>query len=207
MRNELSANRRFLRRAASVIFALALLFSGWLSGAVGRNYSPSGSAANDLNTQLAEVWGEPCELRPIARMDSGAQVYETITFTYEAANPRLVPNLYAGGSLILAAAAFLVPQVTILWGASSLNCLGGTVALPFLRNLEPDMAVYYAAVTVSRYTAEEGAEPVLAAQQVTTYRCYENMGPNNTDRAWVDLDSAQTSWDTSEEAFAALAPS
>ena len=207
MGKELTANGRSLRRAAALVLALALLLSGWFSGAIGRDSPPSGSAASDMNTQLAEVWGDPCELRPIAQTDSGAQVYETIAFTYEAANPRLVPNLYAGGSLLLAAAAFLVPQVTALWAVSSLNCLGGTAALPLLWDLEPDMTVYRAAVTVSRYTAEEGAEPVLAAQQVTTYRCYENLASNNTDRAWVDLDSAETAWDASEAAFAALDPS
>ena len=93
---------------------------------------------------------------------------------------------------------------TFLRGAAAER---GAAAFPLLWDLEPYMAVYRATVTVSRYTAEGGAEPALAAQETTTYLCYENLGPNNTDRAWVDLDSAETAWDASEAAFAALAPS
>ena len=200
------SNRLTLRRTAALVLVLALLFSGWVSDAIGGDGDPSGSAAGDLTRQLTEAWGEPYELRDLGQTAEGLQVYETMTFAYESAHPRLIPNLYAGGSVLLAAAAVLFPQVTVLWALSCLTGLGGAAAFPLLWDLEPYMAVYRATVTVSRYTAEGGAEPALAAQETTTYLCYENLGPNNTDRAWVDLDSAETAWDASEAAFAALEP-
>lgn len=102
------------RRKTTAVLAMILLISGRLSGAIGKDDVPDGSAVWDMQNQLMELWGEPYEFRPIRQDEGGGQVYETMTFTYEPAVTRAVPSLYAGSSLILSGAAMLFPHVTAL---------------------------------------------------------------------------------------------
>ena len=193
-----------LRRIGSLLLIFGLLFSGVLSGAIGKDNPPTGPATRDLQQQLTEVWGTPYVLRPIAQKSDGTQIYETMTFTYEADNSHQIFNLHAGTSSILAVASLLAPQISLLWAISSLNCLAGIIAYPVLGDFDHNIAVYHCEVIVSRYTAVENAEPILVASKIISYRCYENIGHNNTERAWVDFDSAQTTWSPTSNAFTAL---
>ena len=178
------------RRKVTVILAVILLFSGRLFGAIGKEDVLDGSSAWDMQNQLIELWGEPYELRPIRQDEGGIQLYETMTFTYGPAVPRTIPSLYAGGSLILSGAAVLFPHVTALWAISSVNSLAGTVLLPALWSRDPEINTCQAVATISRYTVEEGKEPVLTASKTTTYLCYNNL--YDTSPIWMDMRSAET---------------
>lgn len=127
-----------------------------------------------------------------------------MTFTYGPAVSRTIPSLYAGGSLILSGAVMVFPHVTALWAISSVNSLVGTVLLPALWSRDPEINTYQAVVTISRYTMEEGMEPVLAASKATTYLSYNNL--YDTSPVWIDMRSAETTWDPTEEYFDSFDP-
>ena len=192
------------RRWITIILAVILLISGKISRATGEDDIPYGSNASDLENQLIGLWGKPYELRQIGQGEDGIPVYETMTFDYGPAVSHMIPNIYTNGSLILSGVAVFFPYVTVLWAVSAASSLAGTILLPALWSRDPEIQIHCAAVTISRYTGEEGAEQVPAASQTTSYLCYTNM--YDTSPSWVDVESAETIWTPTEDVFHGLAP-
>ena len=117
-----------------------------------------------------------------------------------------LPKLWLGAAALLTAASFFLPGSAVLWVSAVLCSLSGAAALPLLVPPAIDTAAYRCTVRVERYI--DGSDsPDHRASMAVTYTAYENLSASDVNPPRIDWDSAETAWDASEAAFAALAPS
>ena len=197
------------RRILAILLFLILLCECSLNQYLRPAYEHHGAVVSAIQPQLEEVWGAEYEDEPIGEVllpGGPAVVRETLAFSAEPVPASSLPKLWLGAAALLTTASFFLPGSTVLWISAVLCSLAGTVALPLLVPPTIDTASYCCTVRVDRYI--DGSDsPDHKASMAVTYAAYENLSVSDVDPPRIDWDSAQTSWDTSEEAFAALAPS